>query len=70
MPAYLAGVDLGTSGAKAIIFDQEGQGPVQRLPRVHLQLPKAQLGRTGSRPLGGRNHGGHWTGCIAKWCST
>jgi xylulokinase len=40
MPTYLAGIDLGTTGAKAIIFDQEGQAQSSAYREYTCNYPK------------------------------
>ena len=54
MPKYLMGVDIGTSGTKSIIADENGRVIASRtrgIPAIH---PQARLGGTAPRGLVGR----------------
>ena len=49
--AYLMGLDIGTSGAKCIIADQEGKVVASKTVEYPLYTPQARLGRAESPGL-------------------
>ena len=54
MPKYLMGVDIGTSGTKSIIADENGRVIASRTEEYPLYIPQARLGGTAPRGLVGR----------------
>jgi N-acetylglucosamine kinase-like BadF-type ATPase len=59
---YLLGVDLGTSGTKTALFDEEGNAIRRSAPGISALSARNRVGRTGSRGLVAGGAGNHRRG--------
>ena len=56
---YLLGVDLGTSGTKTVLFDEDGNVVASKNDRIPAVSGKKRLGRAGAARLVERGGGYH-----------